>query len=129
MKIRYRDRWGAGHFGASRGDRLHMGVDVICAAGDTVFSVSGGEVTKLGYCYSDDLSFRYVQMTDSEGARWRYFYVNPSCGVGDRIEAYSELGSSQCLTERYPGITQHYHLEIIKADGEYINPTGFVKDF
>lgn len=128
MKIRGCDRWGCGHFGAPRGKRKHMGVDLEYAPGSPVEALTPGTVSKLGYPYADDLHFRYVEITDDAGARWRYFYVDPRVTVGQYVEAYQEIGVSQYLGLRYPGITEHVHIEIIKADGEYLDPTGVIQD-
>ena len=122
MQIRKCDKWGCGHFGASRGDRKHNGVDLVWTPGDRAFCLMCGIVTKLGYPYADDLSFRYVEITE-DGNRWRYFYVDPIVNVGDELDAYTEIGEYQGLGERYPGITEHVHCEIIGPDGEYIDPT------
>lgn len=126
MKIRGCDKWGCGNFGASRGSRKHLGVDIETKPGDPVECLNGGTVTKIGHPYADDLSFKYVEITDTAGARWRYFYVEPSVKVGDKLDAYQVIGKSQRLGKRYPGITEHIHLEIIKADGTYVDPTGVV---
>uniref|UniRef100_A0A665VKM7 Myeloid protein 1-like n=1 Tax=Echeneis naucrates TaxID=173247 RepID=A0A665VKM7_ECHNA len=32
------DMWGSGHYGASRGDRIHKGVDIRCEDGDDVLA-------------------------------------------------------------------------------------------
>lgn len=128
MKIRGQDNWGSGAFGASRGSRKHNGIDLIQVPGEVFYALSGGIVTKLGYPYGDDLSYRYVEVTDSEGARWRYFYIEPSVKVGDKIEAYQEIGIVQELGTRYKGITEHVHLEIILKDGTFLDPSGVVSD-
>lgn len=127
MKLRECDKWGCGHYGASRGDRTHNGIDIVCVPGDPAFCLNRGIVTKVGYPYSDDLSFRYVEITDS-GYRWRYFYVEPIVNKGDEVEAYTQIGAHQPLGTRYPGITEHVHLEVIAPDGNYIDPTGLVAE-
>ena len=126
MRFRECDDWGCGHFGASRGDRKHNGLDIVELPGDPVFCFNRGIVTKIGYPYANDLSFRYVEITDA-GVRWRYFYCEPIVNVGDEVEAYTQIGTAQGLGERYPGITPHVHLEIIK-DGEYIDPKPLISE-
>ncbi len=61
-KERVMDTWGSGHFGASRGERTHIGIDYACSPGSQILAPCIGEVTKLGYPYSNDLSFRYVEI-------------------------------------------------------------------
>lgn len=114
--IRGQDCHGAGYFGAPRGKRTHNGVDIICDAGEEVTAFEGGTVTKLGYPYSPQDTkkghLRYVEVTDTEGNRARYFYIKPSVSVGDRIRRDDVLGVAQGLAKIYKGITDHYHLEI-----------------
>lgn len=126
MKFRDCDDWGCGHYGAPRGDRVHRGVDIVAAPGDPVFCLNRGIVTKVGYPYSDDLSYRYVEVTDA-GVRWRYFYCEPIVNVGDEVDAYTQIGTAQALGDRYPGITPHMHLEVIGPDG-HIDPTPLVSE-
>ena len=127
LPVRKSDKWGEGHFGAPRGDHTHHGIDLACYPGSEILSLSYGTVTKLGYPYSDDLSFRYVEITDEEDLKLRYFYVFPnSLAVGDIIHQGQNIGISQNLFERYPGITGHVHFEIMDQRGSYIDPTDFL---
>ena len=119
---RYQDPWGAGHFGASRGDRVHRGVDYACIKESILLSPVKGEVTKLGYPYSDDYSFRYVEVTDNRGYRHRFFYVEPLVYEGNKVKVGHKLGIVQNLQTRYPDITNHVHYEVIDLDGDYLNP-------
>lgn len=80
-----------------------------------------GTVTKLGFPYKDDTTWRYVEVT-LDGNRFRYFYLRPMVIVGQKIEIGDHLGMVQDLRTRYPGITPHYHFEIINPHGEYVNP-------
>lgn len=127
MKLRGCDNWGCGHYGASRGSRKHRGVDIECTPGDPAFCLNRGIVTKVGYPYSDDLSYRYVEIADA-GYRWRYFYVDPIVNKGDEVDAYTQIGRHQALGPRYPGISEHLHLEVIDSDGNYIDPTPLVSE-
>lgn len=121
MIIRGCDRYGCGYYEASRSYGLHRGVDLVHAPGEQVCSPVFGEVTKLGYPYKDDLSFRYVQVS-MHGHDFRLFYVDPCVKVGDIVSFGAVIGTVQDLSKRYgSGMTNHVHFEIMK-DGEYINP-------
>lgn len=120
--MRGTDVHGSGYFHAPRGNRLHNGIDYSVIANSVVLSPVSGVVTKLGYPYADDLSFRYVQITDLEGYKWRLFYIDPSVSVGEVVTIVSKIGVVQDLDERYPGITPHVHLEIKSPDNYFINP-------
>ena len=117
------DCFGYGHYGASRGEnRTHNGKDYACWPRSKIFSPIIGEVSKLGYPYGDDMSFRYVQITNKAGFQVRIFYVDPLVKVGELVNGDTIIGSSQKLGERYPCITEHVHLEVKDLQGKFIDP-------
>ena len=122
------DEWGSGAFGASRGKRTHKGIDYACYPDTVILSPVGGVVTKLGYPYGDDLSFRYVEITDDQGLKHRLFYVEPGCEPGDEIESGDIIGTAQDIAGRYSKpdkvMKNHIHYEILEND-EPINPDEF----
>lgn len=119
------DKWGEGHYGASRGDRKHVGIDYCCSPGSIILAIKGGRVTKLGYAYGDDLSFRYIEITDAAGYAARYFYVEPSIKEGDMVFHSDMIGNSQKLGDRYDEITEHVHFEVKDPEGNYIDPNTY----
>jgi len=120
---RISDNFGQGHFGAPRGNRTHNGIDFNCCTGSAVLAPASGKITKIGYPYGDDLSFRYVQIETTEELNVRVFYISPSVKVGDIVlKERSEIGISQELGKRYSGISEHVHLEVKDAQGNYLNP-------
>ena len=130
LEVRTPDKWGAGHYKAPRGKRTHNGIDYTCPAGYSVLAPVSGVVTKFGYPYGDDLSFKYIQIshTSAEGDYdHRIFYVSPGWEIGTNVKEGQVIGIAQDLTVRYPGITPHIHYEI-KLNGEFINPNEFGSD-
>lgn len=136
LKIRGVDKWGNGAFGASRdgGSRKHVGVDIIVRDGELFLSLNSGVVTRLGYVYKGNYTFRLIEVTCKNGDKWRYFYVDPVgpdkkriVELGLKISVGQVLGITQSLQKKYPGITPHVHFEIIK-NGEYIDPTEIVEN-
>jgi murein DD-endopeptidase MepM/ murein hydrolase activator NlpD len=127
LKIRGLDKYGAGHFGARRdgGKRTHRGVDAITVSGDDFYSRVVGTVSKLGYPYEGNYDYRYVQITDKNGWKWRYYYIKPSVELGLKINVGDKIGVCQDLHPRYPGITPHVHFEIKDGD-KYIDPTNYL---
>lgn len=116
------DDWGSGEFHASRsgGSRKHKGVDYGCLPETLIHSRTDGRVTKLGYPYSSDLSFRYVQIEDEHGARHRYFYVEPGVSLGEIVYAGDVIGEAQDIAGKYSRpdkvMKNHVHYEIL-VDG------------
>lgn len=123
--MRGSDSQGKGYFGASRGHRIHYGVDFVAKPGEPVRAFMDGAVTKVGFPYADKPSFRYVEVSRVNGDALRYFYVSPTVAVGDKITAGEMLGTCQELP--YDGITQHYHFEV-KTRGEFADPIKYLSD-
>lgn len=131
MKIRDYDKWGAGHYGAPRGKRKHRGVDYVNHVNEAVECFEGGEVTKIGFPYSQKSAkkrhFRLVEIMVSHAISHRYFYVEALVQVGNIVEKGQIIGWAQDLDVVYPGITQHVHFEV-KKNGRHINPTEYLKN-
>lgn len=118
------DGFGDGDYGASRdgGVRRHEGVDYSARAGQTAVAPISGYVTKIGYAYADDREFRFVEITNPAlGVEARVFYLNPGVVEGQAVRLGAPIGRVESLQGRYPGITDHVHLEIAEA-GRRINP-------
>lgn len=124
--LRGTDSWGSGAFGAPRGDRRHAGLDYRAHPGDKCLPLKSGVVTKVGYPYGNDLSYRYVEIEDMGGYRARYFYIEPAVAKGDHVTMLTQLGIVQPLTRRYPGIKDHVHVEVRSPDGELMDPEDYV---
>ncbi len=126
------DKFGSGHYGASRGYRLHTGIDLAAYAGSEVYSITSGRVSKIGYPYSpvdkEKGHLRYVEVHPDKGSgfSFRYFYISPTVAVGDVVTALTVLGIVQDLTVIYPGITNHMHFEV-KIDGEFVDPWSYLE--
>lgn len=109
------DRFGSGYFHASRdgGARAHEGVDYDSTAGQEVVAPISGFVSRIGYAYPGDERYRYVEI-DNPALRLqaRIFYVDPQVRVGESVEVGRPIGTAYSLQPRYPGITDHVHLEI-----------------
>lgn len=77
-----------------------------------------GEITKFGFPYNpndpEKGHLRYVEITVSSGDKHRYFYVEPLVSVGDSVRRGDIIASAQGLSDVYPGITEHFHFEIMK---------------
>lgn len=127
LDIRGCDSQGCGEFGASRGSRKHIGVDLCCDPGTEIKSPVPGVVTKLGWPYGNPnkVHIRYVQITQGD-YNYRVFYVDPSVEVGQQVTSDTVIGNSQALGTFYRGITEHIHFEIKNNEGGVIDPTPLV---
>jgi len=126
--MRYTDKFGSGHYGAPRGNKTHRGIDIHAPVNSMILSPVMGEITKQGFPYGDDLSFRYVEITTSDSLRFRFFYVKllSSLTIGDKIQIDDVIGYTQDLNNRYEGITPHFHFEVKDEDNNYLDPNTFL---
>jgi murein DD-endopeptidase MepM/ murein hydrolase activator NlpD len=126
------DRMGLGNFGARRGSRTHKGLDFSAEPGTVIYAVDDGEITKIGYCYGDDLKYRYVQITTHDGLDLRYFYttLQPLLSIGDQVLKGQALCVVQDISSKHSTdkktMINHYHFEIKEA-GQHINPVPYLK--
>ena len=124
------DDWGSGEYGASRGNRTHKGIDYECPVKALLHSPVDGEITKLGYPYADDMSYRYIEITDKEGYRHRLFYVEPYVTYEQQIEEGDFIGVVQDVAGKYNKqgkgtMKNHVHYEILTQAGIPVNPEEF----
>jgi len=131
-RVRESDLHGSGWYQAPRGHRKHKGTDLVCVGGTIIRSCSDGVVTRsAGIVYSDPTKsdWRYIEITDPDGFKCRYFYVK-SIGVemGLRIKRGDVVGVAQGIETLYDGITPHIHVEVKNPQGKYINPDQYLID-
>lgn len=115
--MRQHDDFGYGHYGARRdgGGREHEGVDYTGVAGQSVSAPMSGFITKIGMAYGDgDLKFVEI-WNPALGYEARVFYIDPAVQVGDVVKLGAPIGALRSLQARYPGITNHVHLEVKKG--------------
>lgn len=131
LKERGTDKYGSGFFGASRGARKHQGIDYYCPPGKLVLCpFEEATVTKFGYPYADDLSYRYIELTTKEEDgvifQHQFFYVAPdtSLSIRDRVFKMGVIGCVQDLDKRYKGILNHIHYQI-KNNGYILDPQKY----
>lgn len=108
-------RYGSGQFGSSRdhGTRHHLGLDIITLAGEPVYSPISGYLTREAFPYKDDHSLTGVVLRGAGewlGFEVRIFYTEGLlCG---NVAAGQQIGFAQNLQDKYPGITNHIHVEV-----------------
>jgi len=128
-KLRGTDEAGSGEFGASRdgGKRTHKGLDIACVPHLPVIGGVAGRISKLGYPYGDDLTWRYVEITN-KNLRHRFFYVEPAdwIKVDKWVRDRDIIGMAQDISDRYSASTPHIHYEVMDEDDNYIDPNEYL---
>lgn len=84
-------------------------------------------MTKIGFPYGDDLTYRYIEITSVAGYRVRHFYVQPASSIsnGVMVKGGDVIGSYQSLNSRFPEIIEHVHIEVYK-NGNVVDPTSII---
>lgn len=120
------DKFGCGSFGASRdgGARSHAGMDVLSEVGSPVFAPFGGTV-RVFQAYKNYGGLLGIEVK-GKAYSCKIMYVNhiPELKTGDKVRAGQMIGYAQSLQEKYPGISNHLHVEVLYG-GIHRNPTGF----
>lgn len=128
--IRDKDRYGNGAYGAGRkkgkDDYSHQGVDIVSEPGQDVASPIAGRVVRIAQPYGDDKTYKGVEIEAVDGTRMKVFYVDPTIKVGDFVSAGDSIGRAQDITTRYPGITNHVHVEMRNPEGLQ-DPTPYLR--
>ena len=68
---------------------------------------------------------RYVEVTDIDSRKHRYFYVDPSVKYGDLIKPAMKIVVAQDLDSIYKTMKNHVHYEV-KVNGEPVDPAEFL---
>lgn len=125
--VRGRDGYGSGAYGASRGDRSHAGTDYVAVAGQNVVAPLSGRVIQEVRPYRSGVDSSLLSGLDieaSDGTTSRIFYIALATGIIGSVVAAGRdvIGTVLTLQTRYPGITDHVHVEIRPRGGEPVNP-------
>jgi murein DD-endopeptidase MepM/ murein hydrolase activator NlpD len=127
--VRGNDPFGQGRFGASRGLRLHVGVDFSVTAGEPVYAPVFGKVVRTALPYKSDQRYKGLVIEGLGkyvGYVIKLFYLEPRLGIVGRMVTQGEVvGTAQDLTIKYRGITNHIHFEITQ-NGVAVDPTRFL---
>lgn len=121
------DAFGCGHFGASRGDRAHEGLDLAFNPREPVHTQFAGTVTRInGQAYRSDPFYKIVDVKLSKSTTIRFFYVNPSVKVGQKVSINDIIGTAQDISAKHgDGMTNHVHFAY-RVNGVYIDPEPYL---
>lgn len=115
-ELRGMDRYGSGAFKAprKRGSRRyeHRGVDYATRPAERIYAPVGG-IVRLGKSYADSPSHDLLAISPKPGIEVVLMYVRPLVfGNGEEVYGGDLIGHATSLQNRYPGITDHVHLEV-----------------
>ncbi|MDP2687517.1 MAG: peptidoglycan DD-metalloendopeptidase family protein [Aequorivita sp.] len=126
--IRKCDASGCGHFGASRGERGHNGVDFIVTEGQAIKVPFDCKVTRHGYPYAGDTNYELVEiqgMNGFEAFKAKIMYVKNIKPVGTLLKKGEAVCEAANIAKRYSKpMTIHVHFELY-LNGVLVDPTPF----
>ena len=109
------DPLGCGYFGASRGQRKHVGTDILAFPGEHIFSPVTGKINRIGYPYATSLHYKLVEIVEnSTGNYYRIMYVNPSPNIkaGAPVQAGDKIGEAQDISRMHgAAMLNHVHVD------------------
>ncbi|XP_067312644.1 leukocyte cell-derived chemotaxin-2-like [Pseudorasbora parva] len=104
-------KYGCGNYGASRGSRKHMGLDIVCADGDTVYAPFDVKLNGKAAPYKKNNAINDGINLSGEGLCFKLFYVKPDRYSGT-LKKGAKLGTLLPMQSVYPGITSHVHVQM-----------------
>lgn len=119
------DSKGDGHYGASRGGRMHDGTDYPCTPGQQVVAPIAGTVLREAVPYADDAKYRGVVIQGAH-ARVKMFYLLPDKAlIGKRVTQGQTIGTAQDISAKYgAAMTPHIHLQVESYDPQILIEEG-----
>jgi murein DD-endopeptidase MepM/ murein hydrolase activator NlpD len=105
----------------------HHGEDYMSTPGQAVYAAMSGRVVSLANPYSDWPALHGILIIASDGTACYLFYMNALQGtVGSIVRAGDSVGIAQSLQEKYPGIIEHIHVQIIRS-GTFLDLVNLIK--
>ena len=121
------DSGGDGHFGASRGDRKHNGLDFLCEPGQVIRAAISGKLTRSRPYYND---VEYVGCGIwGKGYMVKMWYFVPYEDlIHDQVKAGQEIGIAQDISKKYGGgMLPHIHLGLWSLEPTtLLNPEKYI---
>ncbi|XP_042363960.1 leukocyte cell derived chemotaxin 2, tandem duplicate 1 [Plectropomus leopardus] len=107
------DKWGQGHYGARRGDRVHKGLDIVCQDGSVVYAPFDVTLNGKVIVYTDPKKKAINNGINLSGENlcFKLFYVKPDQTSGT-VKKGERLGVMLPMQSVYPGITSHIHVQM-----------------
>ncbi|XP_034050155.1 leukocyte cell-derived chemotaxin-2-like isoform X4 [Thalassophryne amazonica] len=116
------DKWGAGHYNARRGNRLHKGLDIRCNDGSTVYAPFDVTLKGRVIVYKDPkkAAINNGINLQGQGLCFKLFYMKPD-KISGTVKKGQRIGTMLPMQSVYPGITSHIHVQMCNKS----NPTPY----
>ncbi|XP_051505615.1 leukocyte cell-derived chemotaxin-2-like isoform X1 [Myxocyprinus asiaticus] len=93
------------------GKRKHMGLDIVCADGATVYAPFDVKLNGKAAPYKKDNAINDGISLSGEGLCFKLFYIKPDRYSGT-LKKGQKIGTLLPMQKVYPGITSHVHVQM-----------------
>ncbi|KAL6479740.1 hypothetical protein MHYP_G00107730 [Metynnis hypsauchen] len=119
-------KWGCGNYGASRKRKdgttyKHMGLDIVCADGATVYAPFDVTLKGKAVPYKINNAINDGVTLNGGGLCFKLFYMHPDKYTGT-VKKGQKLGKLLLMQKVYPKITSHIHVQMCNPK---IDPTQY----
>ena len=115
------DTAGSGRFGASRGNRKHEGIDLLCEPRQIVRATIPGKLI-TAYPYPDDWIYTGCRIWGKDWMAKMFYFMPYSHRINENVLAGEDIGIAQDISLKYGGgMLPHIHVALYK-----LNPTLLV---
>ena len=121
--VRAADAYGAGYFGAPRGNHIHQGIDIVTIPGESIFAPISGKVTRFPVPYANDSNYSGIEIKNDQFVV-KIFYVKSKVKINGFVTQGEVIAISQNIAAKYgTGMTNHAHIEVRTVAGELLDYT------
>ncbi|XP_041034702.1 leukocyte cell-derived chemotaxin-2-like [Carcharodon carcharias] len=121
-RVRGKDRYGRGEYGAPRGRRTHLGVDVICSDGSIVHAPFTGRMVRQLNPFGNNNAIDNGAMLEGSGYCVKMFPITAQRYTGS-VTKGEVIGRLLNIQDVYPGMISHVHIQMCDTS---INPTPYL---
>lgn len=129
QKIRSCNSSGCGAFGASRGGKVHNGLDILAAPGSNILAPFDGELVRKGYrVYSNSRpELVGIEIKSDSNYTSKLFYVTTILPVGHRFKVGDVIAQVQNMKQYYsnPEMPNHVHKELRDPNDKIVDFTNW----
>ena len=121
------DIGGDGHFGASRGNRTHQGLDFLCEPGQVIRAAISGKLTR-SRPYMDDAFYVGCGIWGKKYMVKMWYFTPYEDLIHDEVKAGQEIGIAQDISKKYGGgMLPHIHLGLWSLEPTtLLNPEKYI---
>ncbi|XP_078390011.1 leukocyte cell-derived chemotaxin-2-like [Cetorhinus maximus] len=121
-RVRGTDGYGSGFYGAPRGRRTHLGVDVICSDGSKVLAPFTGRMVRQAKPYGNNNAIDNGAMLEGSGYCVKMFYIKPKNNLRS-FRKGDVIGTLLNIQDVYPGMISHVHIQMCDTS---VDPTPYL---